>query len=150
MAELIHNLTGPWAWWSLAGLLLIGELLMPGIFLLWLALAAVLTGIVHLLFDLSWQTEVGLFALFSLLLVAAAWKLVRAQHHFRSDAPNLNQRQFDYIGRQAVLVEAISAGHGKVRLEDTLWDVEGRDLPKGAPVIVTGVDGARLKVEAVN
>ncbi|MFO1032911.1 MAG: NfeD family protein [Hyphomicrobiales bacterium] len=150
MADLFNNLTGPWVWWSLAGLLLIGELLMPGVFLLWLAIAAALTGLVHVLFDLPWQGEVGLFAVFSALLVAASWRMVMKQHHVRSDAPNLNQRQYDYVGRRAVLVEAIFNGTGKVRIDDTLWDAEGHDLPKGTPVVVTGVSGARLTVEAVN
>jgi inner membrane protein len=49
-----------------------------------------------------------------------------------------------------VLLQPIVAGRGQVRLEDTFWDVEGNDLPLGTPVVVTSVEGHRLRVEAVN
>ncbi|MNT69460.1 hypothetical protein D3C72_2077820 [compost metagenome] len=52
------------------------------------------------------------------------------------------------MGRQFVLHEAISAGHGKIKAGDTLWLVSGPDLPAGSQVRVIGQDGVRLKVEA--
>ena len=36
---------GYWIWWVIAGVLLILELLAPGIFFIWLAVAAALTGL---------------------------------------------------------------------------------------------------------
>ena len=45
MSEFIP-LVGPWFWWIVAGALLVGELLAPGVFLLWLSAAAALTGVV--------------------------------------------------------------------------------------------------------
>jgi hypothetical protein len=40
MSDLFPMFGGEWFWWIVAAVLLIGELLMPGVFLLWLAVAA--------------------------------------------------------------------------------------------------------------
>ncbi|NMD09068.1 MAG: NfeD family protein, partial [Phyllobacteriaceae bacterium] len=80
MGELLPYLGEAWFWWIVAGVLLIGELMLPGVFLIWLAGAAALTGIADLLLGLGWQGELGVFAVFSLLLVLASWKYVTKQH----------------------------------------------------------------------
>ena len=48
-----------------------------------------------------------------------------------------------------VVAEAIEGGRGKVRVGDTLWPVEGPDLPVGAHVTVTGTRGTALLVQRV-
>jgi inner membrane protein len=138
---------GPWAWWIIAGILLIGELMAPGIFLLWLAAAAALTAMIDLIFGLSWQGEVATFAVLSGLLVLASWKWVLASRHKATDQPHLNQRHAAYVGRIVPLEQAINHGSGKVRIEDALWDVDGPDLAKGERVKIIGVNGLRLVAE---
>jgi hypothetical protein len=66
----------------------------------------------------------------------------------RSDQPNLNRRAEQYIGRRFVLETAIVNGQGKARVGDSLWLVDGPDLPTGAAIEVVGVDGSTLKVKA--
>lgn len=148
MSEFIA-LPGPWFWFIVAGLLLIGELLSPGIFLMWLAGAAVLTGVVDFLLPLAWQTEVVVFAALSALLVLASWNWVKLQRTPQTDQPHLNLRHGAYVGRVFALEKAIVNGSGKIRIEDTLWDVDGPDLPVGARVKVTGVNGLRLVASKV-
>jgi inner membrane protein len=138
---------GPWLWWIVAVVLLIGELLAPGIFLLWLAAAAALTGVIDLLLHLSWQGEVATFAILSAGLVLASWKYVMASRRPKTDQPHLNQRHTAYVGRVVPLEQAIVHGSGKVRLEDAIWDVDGPDLEKGERVRITGVSGLRLTAE---
>ena len=140
---------GSWFWWIIAALLLIGELLSPGVFLIWFAGAAALTGIFDLFLELSWRLELGLFAVFSVILVLASWHSVMMGRKPLSDAPHLNRRHEAYVGRTVALEDAIVNGAGKVRIEDTLWQVDGPDLPKGALVKVTGVSDSRLRVEKV-
>lgn len=67
----------------------------------------------------------------------------------RSDQPDLNRRGAQLIGRVLVVEEAIEGGRGKVRVGDTLWPVEGPDLPVGAHVTVTGTKGTALLVQRV-
>jgi hypothetical protein len=138
---------GPWFWWIVAGILLVGEMLMPGFFLLWLAAAAALTGAIDLVFDLGWQGEVSVFAILSLLLVLITWKWVMESRQLKSDQPTLNQRHHAYVGRVVPLAQAIVNGSGKVRIDDSLWDVDGPDLPLGTRVRISGVEGLRLKAE---
>jgi inner membrane protein len=138
---------GPWLWWIIAGILLIGELLAPGVFLLWLAAAAALTAIIDLVFNLPWQGEVATFAVLSLALVLASWRYVMATRRPKTDQPHLNQRHAAYVGRIVPLHEAITHGIGKVRIEDAIWEVEGPDAVAGAPVRITGVNGLRLTAE---
>ena len=45
------------------------------------------------------------------------------------------------------LNEPIVNGRGKLRVDDTVWKVEGADCPAGVQVRVTGVDGVMLRVE---
>jgi inner membrane protein len=143
MSELL-TLSGPWFWFILAGALLIGELLSPGVFLMWLAGAAALTGIADLTLGLGWAGEVIAFGALSLLTVFATWKRVTAQWSPTSDQPHLNLRHGAYVGRSFVLEKPIVNGNGKLRIDDALWDVDGPDLPAGTRVKVTSVNGLRL------
>ncbi|MCA0434696.1 MAG: NfeD family protein [Proteobacteria bacterium] len=137
---------GGWFWWIVAIVLLIGELFAPGVFLIWLAGAAALTGLIDLVFGLDWRMEIATFAALSVILVLASWRYVMAGRKVESDAPHLNRRHEAYVGRTVPLADAIVNGSGKVRIEDALWEVNGPDLPSGALVKITGVDDARLKV----
>lgn len=148
MSDILSVFATPWLWFIIAVLLLAGELTLPGVFLLWLALAAAVTGLVDLALGLSWTAEVMVFAVASLLLVLASWRYVMAQRRPKSDQPFLNQRHHAYVGQSTVLVQAIANGIGKVRFEDALWEVRGVDLPIGAKVLVTEIDGMTLKVVA--
>lgn len=137
---------GYWIWWVIAGLLLILELTAPGIFFIWLAIAAGLTGLADVILDLSWQAELLVFAGLSLVSVFAGRSIYRGRSAEPEDNPYLNRRQLSYVGRSFRLEEPIANGRGKLTIEDTIWDVEGPDLAQGTLVKVTGVSGMRLTV----
>ena len=65
-----------------------------------------------------------------------------------SDEDGLNKRGTELIGRTGRLEEAITAGRGRIQMGDTVWTVEGPELPAGSRIRVTGVNGAVLTVEA--
>ena len=147
MSELL-SIFGGWTWWILAAILLILELMAPGVFLMWLGFAAAAVGLIELVYDMSWQMEIAVFAVLSVtfVLIGRPWILKRQQ--VDSDQPNLNKRMYDFVGKRYVLENPIVNGRGQVRIDDTLWDVIGPDLEKESWVEVTGVEGLRLKVEA--
>ena len=138
---------GPWTWWIAAGLCLIVELAVPGMLFIWLALAAAVVGAVNFFIDLSWQIDVAMFAILSVIFVMVLRPWYSKRNALASDQPNLNQRLYNYVGRRYPLAQAIVDGTGKVAIEDTLWVVHGPDLPKGAMVEIKSVEGLRLKVE---
>lgn len=147
MADILA-LTGPWTWLVVGGLLLVAELLMPGVFLVWFGLAALVVGAMHLFVPLAWQVEVLAFAALSVAFVVLGRPWLKRRQDETSDQPHLNERIRDYVGKSYVLERPIVNGRGKLRIDDALWEVEGPDLPQGSWVRVSGIDGMRLRVEA--
>jgi membrane protein implicated in regulation of membrane protease activity len=139
---------GPWAW-IILGLLLAGlELLAPGIFFLWLGLAAVVTGLADAAIGLSWQASTLVFAVLSVAAVLLGRSLSRPVVR-NEDPSGLNRRGEALVGRTFLLETPIVGGEGRIRVDDSSWRVMGPDTPGGATVRVIRVEGATLVVEAV-
>ncbi len=130
-----------YGWWTAGLLLLIAEMLVPGIFLMWFGLAALLTGVVDLLVPgLDWRWQAVVFSVLSVALVFGVRPFVGRSLERESDRPELNRRLHSLIGQTANLIRPIENGHGEVRIGDTLWRVTGPDLPAGTRVRVVAVD----------
>lgn len=137
---------GGWSWLILAGIFLLLELAVPGVFFIWFGAAAAVVGATALVTGIAWQWQMVLFVVLSIAAAFAARNYMR-NNPSDSDRPLLNKRAEQHVGRAYVLDEAIENGHGKVRIGDTVWLVEGEDLAKGESVKVTGADGTTLLVE---
>ena len=137
---------GPWSW-VVAGLVLLAlELVVPGGFLLWMGVAAVLTGIVSALIAIAWPVQ---FLIFGALAIASIVLWLRLKPHGTpTDRPFLNNRAERFVGQEVVLDQPIRDGFGRVSLDDTTWRVQGPDLAAGQKVRIVAADGAVLKVEA--
>jgi membrane protein implicated in regulation of membrane protease activity len=95
----IVEMLGPWTW-VVAGVVLIGlEMLAPGVFLIWLGLAAVLTGVAQWAFNLSWQAQALVFALLAAGAVALGRVLTRNRDEEDPTRPALNRRGQALVGR---------------------------------------------------
>lgn len=136
---------GAWNWFILAVLLMIGELAAPGAYLLWLGFAAAAAGLIALAVTIGWQAQVLLFIVFALAAVLIGYRL-RPKADKASDRPFLNRRAEALVGRVFTLDEPISGGSGRVRVDDTVWRIEGADTPAGSRVVVDRIDGATLHV----
>jgi len=64
-------------------------------------------------------------------------------------AAPLNQRDRAMVGERGTVCEAFLSGRGKVRLGDGVWLAEGADLAEGTAIVVSGVRGTRLVVQAL-
>jgi membrane protein implicated in regulation of membrane protease activity len=138
----------PWLWLAGGVLLCAGEMLAAGMFLLWIGLAAIATGLTIFAFTLSLEWALILFGVYAVVLVAIGRKVYGAQER-PSDRPFLNRRADALLGRTFVLDHAIKGGEGRIRVNDSVWRVRGPDLPAGATVTVTSIeDGVLLHVEA--
>ena len=135
--------------WATAGLILaLLEMIVPGVYLIWLAVAAILTGVLTLGLDLSIASQVIIFVSISLIAVYSARRFLRDSPIESSD-PLLNQRGGRLVGEIALVAQAFDGGTGRVKLGDSEWLARGPDLDVGAKVRVVGNDGAILVVEAV-
>ena len=136
-----------WHWWVLGVALMILEALAPGVFFLWLGIAAGITGGILLAVPgLSWQLQALLFAVLSVASIFF-WRSYQRRHPPTSDQPTLNRRGDQYVGRTLTLSEAIVNGRGKIRVDDSTWRVEGPDSPAGQAGKAVAADGVVLKVE---
>jgi len=137
---------GPWNWMILAAILFVLELTAPGIFFMWFGLAAAVTGLIMFRYDISWQWQLLWFCGLSLASVLIANKYLR-KHPLESDQPLLADRAAQFVGHSFDLVEPIVNGRGSIHSGDTIWRVEGPELPAGTRIKVVGTDGTVLKVE---
>jgi membrane protein implicated in regulation of membrane protease activity len=137
---------GAWSWMILAAVLLALEMLAPGIFLMWFGFAAAATGLIAFRYEIAWQWQLIWFCGLSLAAVLLANRYLR-QHPLESDQPLLNKRAAQLVGQSFDLDEPIENGRGSIRVGDTIWRVEGPELPRGARIRVVGTDGSVLKVE---
>lgn len=136
-----------WHWWIAAVVLLILETLAPGAIFLWMGAAAAVVGLLLLLIpSMSWEIQMILFAVLSLLAVIA-WKMWRGNKVESTDQPALNRRGQQYIGRTFTLSSPIINGVGKIKVDDSMWKVRGPDIGAGKDVKVVRVDGVILEVE---
>ena len=135
--------------WFIAGLVLvILEIFAPGAVFLWLGIAAGVVGaVVYCAPYLDWKFQFTLFAVLSVVSIVVSRRYLK-RRPLETDHPNLNRRGAQYVGRDLILDAALSGGQGRLRVDDTTWRVEGPDLPAGAKVRVTAVNGATLKIEA--
>ena len=142
---------GAWNWFILGAVLLAVEILTPGVYLLWLGIAAIITGLLSFLLGnvtiWAWQAQVLAFLLLSIVCVLIGRRVFPATGTENTDQPLLNQRERQLVGRTAVLEDPIREGQGRIRLGDTLWRVTGPDLPAGARVRVVEAEGGTLMVE---
>ncbi len=136
-----------WHWWILGLVLIIAETVLPGTFLLWMGVSALVLGVVAWLAPgIGWEWQLMLFALLSLLSIVG-WRSWQRRHPQESDQPALNRRAEQYVGRVFELETPIENGYGKVRVGDSLWRVRGAEAAAGTRVRVTGADGVVLVVE---
>lgn len=137
----------PALWWLVGGVvLLVAEVLLPGVFMMWLGLAGIGTGLVVLALEpgLGWQ--VAAFGMFAGVSLGVGLHLRRKAH-----VPVLNTAQAGLVGRSARVLSA-EAGALRVRIGDSDWSARlahGTAAPaEGAVLRVVGVDGVTVIVGA--
>jgi membrane protein implicated in regulation of membrane protease activity len=132
--------------WLAGGLvLLVAEVIVPGVFLFWLGLAALGTGVVVQLFAPSFAVVVVSYAVFAAVSVGVALRLRSRPHGART----LNTAESGLVGRSAVAL-TFRGREGRVRVGDSDWPARvPADIPIPAPgdgLEVVGVSGTLLIV----
>lgn len=134
-------------WIALAILLGVAELAMPGAFLVFLAIAAAITGVaVFALPALTLPLQMLAFAVWSVvsILIGRRWY---QEYPVASEDPMLNDRSARLIGEIVTVVDPIISGEGRVQVGDGVWSALGPDSPIGARLRVTGTRAGKLIVE---
>lgn len=140
-----------WWWLSLGIALLILEMLSGTLILLFISVGAFIVALLSWGLDLGGVAQGLVFALTTMAAVVA-WRRFRPNPGDKVEqlagATGLNSRLAGFVGREAVLEEAIRNGQGRIRLDDSYWNVVGDDLPVGSRVRIVAVEGMILRVQA--
>jgi membrane protein implicated in regulation of membrane protease activity len=138
-----------WLWLALGVLLAVAEMVIPGVFLIWLAGAAILTGVLAFVLPIGVPLQIVIFAVAAIAAVFTGRSYIRRNPVEEAD-PMMNRRGARMVGEVVRVSQAIVDGHGKVHLGDGEWLVRGPDAAVGARMRITGSDGAVLLVEAAD
>jgi inner membrane protein len=126
-----------WTIWLLAGLiLLIAEMLLPGVFLMWIGLACLGAGLAALAIPLGFAFQVVVFVVLAAITLTIGLRMRRLPSR-------LNTATSGLAGRSAVAL-VFHGREGRVQLGDSEWAAR---LPVG---VAEPDAGTRLRVEGVD
>lgn len=147
MFEIIDAMTF-WHWFVFGAILMVLEIMVMGMFLLWIGLAAIMVGVIMLVIPaLTWPLAFVFWAVMSVASVAG-WVAYRKKNPAPEQNNGLNQRGSELVGQEYTLSAPIENGKGAVRAGDTMWRVvSDTDIPGGTRIRVIGLDGTSLRVE---
>ena len=134
-------------WWVIGIVLVIGEVVLPGTFLIWFAFAAFGVGLIGLVVDLSGMSQVVVFGLLSFASLSLGYLMRKRRGD--PEVPAFADRTQAYMGKTYTVVEAIENGQGKIQVGDSVWLAEGEDCPVGGSVKVIDSRGNVLLIEVV-
>jgi inner membrane protein len=137
-----------WYWWALAAVMLVAEMLLPGIVFLFLAIGAVASGAFLLVVaDLSLELQLFVFAVVSVASAVVLRPTLKRLQQGRSQDATINARGAALVGKMVVLDAPILRGRGRIKMGDGSWNVTGPDMAAGTPVRIAEVNGTELRVE---
>lgn len=147
MSDWLAGLDWHW-WWVGAGALLgILEILLPGIFLIWIAVAAWVTAIIVAAAPpMALAVQLVIFVILAFVTVFLGRRYY-ARNPVESADPLLNTRAARLVGQIVTVESAIENGKGRVRVGDGVWNAKGPDAPSGASVQIVAAEGTCLIVE---
>lgn len=146
MMDGFNDLQPHYAWLAIGLVLAAAEMAVPGVFLIWMAGAALIVGLLAWLFPIDLFLQIVLFALLAIVAVFGGRRYLRDNPVPAAD-PKMNQRGERMIGETVVVTQAIEGGTGRVRLGDSEWLARGTDAAPGTRLRVAGHDGVVLVVE---
>lgn len=141
-----------WHWLALAAAFVALEIVVPGVFLIFLGIASATVGVILLAFPgLDWRLQLVIFAGLGVALIFIG-RRVYGRMSEAEDHTSLNRRGDRFIGQSFPLAGPMTGGRGRVRVGDTDWlaklaSEDAEDPADGAMMRVVAVDGVTLIVE---
>ena len=135
-----------WHWLAIGLVLAAAEMAIPGVFLIWLAGAALITGVLTWALPIGLATQVVIFAGLAIVSVFTGKRYLAANPIAGAD-PKMNDRGARLVGEMVVVTHAIDGGNGRVKQGDSEWLAKGPDAEPGTRMRVSGHDGVVLLVE---
>jgi membrane protein implicated in regulation of membrane protease activity len=129
---------------------LLFEMLIPGIFFMFVAAGAATVGVIMLFapeLPLTWQLLIFIAVAIVTAYVGRKYLVRFQQHRHSTEVETLNRRGSEFVGQTVALIDPIVGGRGRARVGDTTWTVTGPDAPAGTLVEVIASSGNELRVK---
>lgn len=151
--EDIKDFLKPELIWFLVGMvLLILELIVPGLIIAFFGIGACLVALVCLITDISLNAQLIIFIVSSVLLLLCLRRWLRGIFMGHSESKqNLSEDIQDFLGRRAVVKEKIAPNRtGKVEFHGTNWQAcADQEIAQEVTVEIIGKDNLTLKVKSL-
>lgn len=144
LSFILENLVVSWA--ILGVFLLSAEIILPGVHLLWLGLASLITGFISIFLPDNLIIQIFIFALLSIVSVYTSYRSGYTKHVSDPSQKQVNRRGYQHIGKIYTVIDAIENGRGRIRVGDSQWLAQGPDCAIGTPVKVIDMDGSVMIV----
>ena len=141
-----------WHWVGIGIVLLTLEVAVGTFDLLWISVGAFATAIIALVPGVNWQGQLIFFGIAAIICVTAGRTVFKGLRRAPASHPNLNDRTANMVGHEGMAATTFTAGGGRVKIGDTVWQAEqvgDRAISEGDKVMVAGADGTTLKVKPV-
>lgn len=135
MSGLENLFVSPW-YWLIGGLVLAGlEMIVAGVFLLWIGLGAMVVGVMLLLMpDLSLTAQLLMFALTMLGSIGLGF-VIQRRSGLSSGAEEINQELHGLVGRRCEAAVDFVAGRGRIRVGDTTYAAQGEESIQAGDIV---------------
>jgi membrane protein implicated in regulation of membrane protease activity len=144
----VTQIADHWLWLIAAAALGIAEIIIPGAFLMWIGIAALITGLATLVLPLGVALQLSVFAVAAVASVFVGRNVLLRNPIVSSD-PLMNDRGARLIGEIVTAVTPVDASQGRVKVGDGVWSARGATAGVGERLRVVGIERGVLIVEAV-
>jgi len=147
MSGLESLFVSPW-YWLIGGLVVAGlEMVVAGVFLLWIGLGAMIVGVLLLLMpDLSLTAQLLVFAVTMLASIGLGF-VIQKRSGRDSGAAEINQELHGLVGRRCEVASDFMAGRGRIRVGDTTYAALGEgEIRAGEIVEIVSAGPAGIRV----
>lgn len=149
IVQFIENTSSATRWMIVGFALLIVEMLTGTMYILWIAAAALITGVILFLIPgLGWSAQFLLFTLFTAVLMYFGHTILRPKMK-GGEPSDLNDRARSMMGMRVKAVADFETGRGRVQVGDTQWRaaMEQGDAKAGDELTIVSVKGTTLTVK---
>lgn len=149
LVQMLESMSGS-KWLIVGVLLLVIEVFTGTTYILWIAVAALIVGLITFVLPLGWEMQFLLFSILSAILLVIGHTYVRPKMK-GGEPSDLNDRARSMVGMRVKAVADFDTGLGRVQVGDTQWRasiVDGNPAA-GAELRVMSVKGTTLQVEVV-
>lgn len=138
-----------WTWaWIIVGAVIAGlEIVVPGMFLMWIGLGAVATGIILARYpDLALEWQFLVFAVSMVSSIAIGFWIQRRSGRTKH-AKLMNREMKAMIGKTYVAIAPFAVGRGRIKVQDSSYAaVSEEEIDAGDIVRVVAIEDGRPKV----